>query len=113
VRRAYRADPQLADRLLRSLAALVRQATDQRSTLVFHDLSVRVARWLLAEAQRHSDGRAYVPINGKAVGLTAEVGGSEAAVRRILRGFERDGLIRSDGSGFTILAPAALRALAS
>jgi CRP-like cAMP-binding protein len=98
---------------LRSLAALVRQATDQRSTVIFHDLSVRVARWLVAEAQRHSDGRAYVPINGKAAGLVAEVGGSEAAVRRILRCFERDGLIRTDGSGFMILAPAALAELAS
>jgi CRP/FNR family transcriptional regulator, cyclic AMP receptor protein len=113
VRRAYRADPNLAERLLRSLAALVRQATDQRSTLVFHDLSARVARWLLAEAQRHSDGRAYVPTNGRTGQLTTEIGGSEAAVRRILRSFELDGLIHSDGGGLTILEPAELAARAA
>lgn len=113
VRRAYRADPNLAERLLRSLAALVRQATDQRSTLVFHDLSVRVARWLVAEAPRHSDGRAYVPTNGRAGQLSAAIGGSEATVRRILRSFELDGLIRSDGGGFTILEPTELAVRAS
>jgi CRP-like cAMP-binding protein len=112
VRRAYRADPLLADRLLRSLAALVRQATHQRSTLVFHDLSARVARWLLDDAQRRPDGRAYVPSNGQAGRVTSEIGGSEAAVRRILRSFELDGLVRRDGGGYIILAPAELAARA-
>ena len=102
----------MAERLLRSLAALVRQATDQRSTLVFHDLAARVARWLLTEAQRHGDGRAYVPANRSGTRLAAEIGGSEAGVRRILRSFEVDGLISSDGAGFRILDSATLTARA-
>jgi CRP-like cAMP-binding protein len=113
VRRAYRADPHLADRLLRSLAALVRQATRQRSLLVFHDLSARVARWLLDDARRRHDGRAVVPVNGQAGRLAAEIGGSEATVRRILRGYELDGLIRGDAGGYTILAHAELEARAN
>jgi CRP-like cAMP-binding protein len=104
VRRAYRSDPDLAERLLRSLAALVRQATDQRSTLVFHDLAARVASWLLEEAQRHDDGRAYVPANRSGAGaLASDIGGSEAGVRRILRSFELDGLICRDGAGYRIV----------
>jgi CRP/FNR family transcriptional regulator, cyclic AMP receptor protein len=112
VRRAYRADPGLAERLLCSLAALVRQATDQRSTLVFHDLAARVARWLLTEAERHDDGRAYVPAKRSGPRLAAGIGGSEAGVRRILRSFEVDRLISSDGAGFRILDPDALAARA-
>ena len=113
VRRAYRSDPDLAERLLRSLAALVRQATDQRSTLVFHDLAARVADWLLAEAERHDDGRAYVPANGSgATRVAADIGGSEAGVRRILRSFELDGLISRDGAGFRIVDAAMLAARA-
>ena len=44
--------------------------------------------------------------------LAAEIGGSEAGVRRILRSFELDGLISSDGAGFRILDPATLAARA-
>jgi CRP-like cAMP-binding protein len=112
VRRAYRADPDLADNLLRSLAALVRQATDERSLLVFHDLTARVARQLLDDTARHADGMAWVH-GHPAARLAARAGGSEAAVRRILRVFERNGLIHSHGAGLVVVDRELLERLAA
>ena len=100
VRKAYRAAPDLADNLLRSLAALVRQATDQRSLLVFHDLSARVARLLLEDADSHVDGLAWVQAHP--ADLAARAGGSEAAVRRVLHEYEHAGLVRGHGAGLVI-----------
>lgn len=102
MRKAYRSDPDLADSLLRSLAGLVRQATDQRSLLVFHDLAARVARQLLDEADSRGDGLSYV--GAHMADLAARAGGSEADMRRILQAFERDGLIRRQGVGVVVLA---------
>jgi CRP-like cAMP-binding protein len=111
MRRAYRSDPDLADSLLRSLAGLVRQATDQRSLLVFHDLAARVARQLLDEADSRGDGISYVAAH--MADLAASAGGSEADVRRILHAFERDGLVRSEGVGLVVLARQELECRAS
>ena len=47
---AIRQDPDLAESMLHSLARLVRQATAQRSEVVFLDVTGRVARHLLAAA---------------------------------------------------------------
>jgi CRP-like cAMP-binding protein len=102
MRKAYRSDPDLADSLLRSLAGLVRQATDQRSLLVFHDLAARVARYLIDETDGRGNDVSYVVAHIS--DLASSAGGSEADLRRILHVFERDGLIRQQGVGLVVLA---------
>lgn len=96
LRDAYRADPDLADTLLHSLAALVRSATSQRSSVLFWDLHNRVASALLDAAQ---DGD-VVYLDAHASRLAASAGGSEAAVTKILQQLEREGAIRQ--RGFTV-----------
>ncbi|MDH4148129.1 MAG: Crp/Fnr family transcriptional regulator [Acidimicrobiia bacterium] len=101
VRDAYRNDADLADNLLRTLAALVRAATQQRSTVVFWDLAGRVSRELLALADEHGDETLY--LNPHAAFLAARAGGSDRAVVRILGQLERDGLIRIEGAKVAIV----------
>lgn len=95
LRDAYRADPDLAEALLRSLAALVRSATSQRSTVLFWDLHRRVATALL-DAADAGDGRS-VYLDAHAATLAEQAGGTGAAVTKILHQLEREGAIRQQG----------------
>lgn len=95
LRDAYRADPDLAEALLRSLAALVRSATSQRSSVLFWDLHRRVAAALVAAADS-GDGNA-VYLDAHAATLAEQAGGSESAVTKILQQLEREGAIRQQG----------------
>ncbi|MEZ5234578.1 MAG: Crp/Fnr family transcriptional regulator [Acidimicrobiales bacterium] len=88
LRDAYRADPDLAEALLRSLAALVRSATSQRSSVLFWDLHRRVAAALVAAADS-GDGNA-VYLDAHAATLAEQAGGSESAVTKILQQLERE-----------------------
>jgi CRP/FNR family transcriptional regulator len=109
LRDAYRADPDLAEALLRSLAALVRSATSQRSTVLFWDLHRRVAAALL-EAADANDGRSlYLDAHNAA--LAQQAGGSDAAVTKILNQLEREGAIRQQGMVVDILDRAGLQQL--
>jgi CRP/FNR family transcriptional regulator len=100
VRAAYRADPDLSDNLLRSLAALVRAANTQRSTVVFWDLVARVSAVLLNESDAH-DGQLW--LGPHTAELAARAGGSEKAVLGILHQFEREGLVAFEGQRAVIL----------
>ncbi|MCC6434819.1 MAG: Crp/Fnr family transcriptional regulator [Acidimicrobiales bacterium] len=95
LRDAYRADPDLAEALLRSLAALVRSATSQRSTVLFWDLHRRVASALL-DAADANDGRT-VYLDANAATLAEQAGGSGSAVNKIVHQLEREGAIRQQG----------------
>lgn len=101
LRDAYRADPDLAEAMLRSLAALVRSATSQRSTVAFWDLHTRVAAALLDAADHHDGTTLY--LDAHAATLARQAGGSEAAVGKILSQLERNGLIARQGLTVTVL----------
>lgn len=101
LRDAYRADPDLADTLIHSLAALVRSATSQRSTVLFWDLHNRVAAALL-DAADAGDGT-VVYLDAHAATLAASAGGSQAAVTKILHQLEREGAIRQRGMAVDIV----------
>lgn len=106
LRDAYLADPSLAEALLSSLAALVRSATSQRSTMAFWDLHGRVARELLGMADAHGDDTVY--LDAHASTLAARAGGSNGAVNRILVQLERDGFISRRGLTVELVDRAAL-----
>jgi CRP/FNR family transcriptional regulator, cyclic AMP receptor protein len=109
LRDAYRSDPDLAEALLRSLAALVRSATARRSTVLFWDLHTRVAAALLEAADHHDGATLYLDAHGATLALQS--GGSEAAVAKILRQLERDGVIRQHGLTIDIVDRNRLAAL--
>ena len=102
---ALRQDPDLAESMLHSLARLVRQATAQRSEVVFLDVTGRVARYLLAEAD---DAGVIAHFDPHDDGLAQSLGATDRAVSRVLRGMERDGLLRVEGLTVTVLEPEGL-----
>lgn len=109
LRDAYLADPSLAEALLASLAALVRSATSQRSTMAFWDLHGRVARELLHMADAHGDDTIY--LDAHASTLATRAGGSDGAVGRILSQLEREGSISRHGMTVHVVDRNALAAL--
>lgn len=111
LRDAYRSDPDLAESLLRSLAALVRSATSQRSSVLFWDLHTRVADALLGLAAAHDGESVY--LDAHAATLAQLAGGSEAAVMRILHQFEREAMVRLQGRIVQLTDRAGLAALAA
>jgi CRP/FNR family transcriptional regulator, cyclic AMP receptor protein len=95
-----RQHPQSTDSLLRSLGAMVRRLTEQATDLVFLDLHGRVAKLLLAFAERENpsaDGEVELDLHFTQTDLAAMVGGSRQSVNQILRAFERRGYLSLSG----------------
>jgi CRP-like cAMP-binding protein len=93
-------DPRLAEALLRSLGSLVRRLTEQAADLVFLDLHGRVAKLLLALADRdgHPEGdKTVLDLHVTQTDLAGMVGGSRQSVNQILHAFERRGYLELQG----------------
>ncbi|MGN9839560.1 Crp/Fnr family transcriptional regulator [Nonomuraea sp. H19] len=91
------AEPSVAARLLRTLAATVRDLDERLTDATVRDVPARVATWLV---RRCADGR--VPLHAGQAGLGAEIGATRVSVNRALRAFERRGLIEI-GTGEVIV----------
>lgn len=102
------AEPTVAARLLRTLAATVRDLDDRLTDAAVRDVPSRVATWLV---RRCAGGR--VPLHAGQAGLGAEIGATRVSVNRALRGFERRGMIEIGTGEVIVLDPHALSHLAA
>lgn len=101
-------EPSVAARLLRTLAATVRDLDDRLTDVTVRDVPARVATWLV---RRCADGR--VPLHAGQAGLGAEIGATRVSVNRALRSFERRGMIEIGAGEVIVLDRPALDRLAA
>ncbi|MEV5504000.1 Crp/Fnr family transcriptional regulator [Nonomuraea fuscirosea] len=101
-------EPSVAARMLRTLAATVRDLDERLLDAATRDVPSRVASWLV----RHCAG-GRVPLHGGQAGLGAEIGATRVSVNRALRGFERRGLIEIGAGEVVVLDPRLLAHLAA
>ncbi|TDE26990.1 Crp/Fnr family transcriptional regulator, partial [Nonomuraea mesophila] len=101
-------EPEVAARLLRTLAETVRDLDERLTDAAVRDVPTRVAAWLV---RRCAGGP--VPLHGGQAGLGAEIGATRVSVNRALRGLERRGLIEISAGAVTVLDALALARLAS
>ncbi|MEV0384452.1 Crp/Fnr family transcriptional regulator [Nonomuraea sp. NPDC050643] len=97
-------EPSVAARLLRTLAATVRDLDERLTDAAVRDVPSRVASWLL----RRCAGGGPVPLHAGQAGLGAEIGATRVSVNRALRGFERRGVIEIGAGEVTVLDRRAL-----
>jgi CRP/FNR family transcriptional regulator len=102
------AEPSVAARLLRTLAATVRDLDDRLTDATVRDVPARVATWLV---RRCAGGR--VPLHAGQAGLGAEIGATRVSVNRALRSFERRGFIEIGTGEVIVLDRPALSRLAA
>ncbi|MGP4093139.1 Crp/Fnr family transcriptional regulator [Nonomuraea sp. KM90] len=136
------AEPSVAARLLRTLAATVRDLDERLLDAAVRDVPSRVAAWLVrrcaaarvpdtppdGQVDGPPDGHAdagpvplhgghadagRVPLHGGQAGLGAEIGASRVSVNRALRRFERRGLIAIGSGEVVVLDRPALARLAA
>jgi CRP/FNR family cyclic AMP-dependent transcriptional regulator len=94
-------NPTLRDNLEVGLAAEVRRLNDHVEELHFLDLEGRIAAHLVRLAQRAQPGArgaVELPFDYSQRDLAAMIGGARQSVNRVLRGLEREGLVRIKGN---------------
>jgi CRP-like cAMP-binding protein len=102
--------PELVERLLHNLGALVRRLTDQAGDLVFLDLPGRIAKLLLGLADASGAGEhADIEVPFSQSDLAHMVGASRQTVNQVLRTFQALGYIEVSGRTLRILRTDALR----
>jgi CRP/FNR family transcriptional regulator, cyclic AMP receptor protein len=110
--RAIRENPPLLESLHQSLGTLLRSLLAQASDLVFMDLAGRVAKLLMALADKdgkvHDDG-ITLDLHLSQTGLAGMVGGSRPSVNQILKSFEARGYLELKGKQILIKHPDMLR----
>jgi CRP-like cAMP-binding protein len=114
-RQLLEANPVLRDNLEMGLAAEVRRMNEHVEELHFLDLEGRIASHLARLVERETPGArgavelAFEYSQGD---LAAMIGGARQSVNRVLRGLEREGLVRIEGDRLFISDVAALEARA-
>jgi CRP/FNR family cyclic AMP-dependent transcriptional regulator len=114
-RELLEANPVLRDNLEMGLAAEVRRMNEHVEELHFLDLEGRIAAHLARLVERETPGArgavelAFEYSQGD---LAAMIGGARQSVNRVLRGLEREGLVRIEGDRLFISDVAALEARA-
>ncbi|MGI5292521.1 Crp/Fnr family transcriptional regulator [Nonomuraea polychroma] len=101
-------EPSVAARVLRTLAATVRDLDDRLADAAVRDVPARVAAWLV---RRCADGR--VPLHAGQAGLGAEIGATRVSVNRALRSFARRGMIEIGTGEVIVVDPHALAGVAA
>lgn len=101
--RALPGQPGLTLVLLQGLAARLRQAHRQITSLALYDVPGRVARQLLDLAEREVDGRMVVSDRLSRSELARMVGASREMVSRVMMEFEHQGLLQSRPDGSLVL----------
>ena len=105
--------PSILFAILRVLAGRLRQAQEEITSLSLKNVTARLSGRLLELADRHGepvpDGvMINLPLNRQELGSL--VGTSRETVTRLLHQFQREGVLRIEGSTITILKPELLRA---
>jgi CRP-like cAMP-binding protein len=98
--------PQIVPGLLATLASLIRRANARQVDLLTLDVPGRLAKWLIARAERTGapvDGGLSIDLARSQGELAAEIGTTRPTLNRALRSFEEQGIIATDGPRVTIL----------
>ena len=97
--------PDMARRLLKSLAQRLRESNQQIESLALKDVQARVEQALQGLAK--PDGTDFViPVGITHRDIAAMVGASREMVTRVFRELESSGFIRVDGRRITLVKPA-------
>ncbi|WP_301121308.1 Crp/Fnr family transcriptional regulator [Mycolicibacterium fortuitum] len=91
--------PEIAEQLLRVLARRLRRTNNNLADLIFTDVAGRVAKQLLALAQRfgtHRDGAVHLTLDLTQEEIAQLVGASRETVNKVLVDFTARGWIRHD-----------------
>lgn len=110
--RAVNQYPPLLESLHQALGTLLRALLAQASDLVFMDLAGRVAKLLMAMADREGkvqDHGITLDLHLSQSGLAGMVGGSRPSVNQILKSFEARGYLEVKGKRIVIRHPESLR----
>ncbi len=103
---------EVAQGLLLTMAARVRQSVEHSSDLTFLSLPGRLAKALLSLSQYQEEGSDRTPLRLTQTVLAERVGGSRVSVNQTLRMFESRGWLRNDHGRITLLDPHALEEFA-
>ena len=107
-----RTSPQLAERLMITLAGMVRKADETMADLVFLDLEGRLVKKLLELAEAHGrdvDGAIEIELPMTQEDLAAMIGATRASVNKLLGWYEDHGAIRRRGRRIAIFDKERLR----
>ena len=105
-------NPAALDRLLGSLASMVRRANEGVADLVFLDLEGRLVKKLLELADAHGkavDGAVEIEVPMTQEDLAAMIGATRASVNKLLGWYEDRGAIQRRGRRIAIFDPSRLR----
>ena len=112
VRTLLEAQPALLLAAAAELAGTVRRLTGSAADLVFLDLPRRLAKLLIGEASPGPDGVLLVDPGMSQSGLAARLGVTRQTLNRALSGLARRGWVETQGPGFVLRDPDALRRFA-
>ncbi|RIK46411.1 MAG: Crp/Fnr family transcriptional regulator [Chloroflexi bacterium] len=101
-------EPALARSLLLALTAMVRGGNERLSDLLTLDIPGRLAKWLLARAERAGtpEPAGVRIVLGRSQGeLAAELGATRVSVNKALATFQSLGLLELDGGSVLLLRP--------
>jgi CRP/FNR family cyclic AMP-dependent transcriptional regulator len=105
-----RSEPAFVEGLLATLAGWVRLANARHADLVGLDVPGRLAKWLLARAER--DGNREFAIGRTQGELAAELGTTRSTLNRALQEFASLGYIEAGDDRVTVVKPESLREFA-
>ena len=104
---AYTADPAIARRLVTLLSGRMRSINDGFTDLASLDLGGRLAKFVLAEAERRDTDVVRLPLTQAQLGQL--LGGARQTVNQVMQGLERSGLVQVDGRTVRVLDREGLR----
>ena len=106
-REVYAADPAIARRLVALLSARMRSLNDGFTDLASLDLGGRLAKFVLAEAERSNADVVRLSLTQAQLGQL--LGGARQTVNQVMQGLERAGLVRIEGRTVRVLDREGLR----
>ena len=106
-REAYDHDAAIARRLVSLLSARMRAINDGFTDLASLDLGGRMAKYLLAEAERQGTHSVRLTLTQSELGQL--LGGARQSVNQVMQGLERAGLVSARGRTVQILDAAGLQ----
>jgi len=104
---AYRADPAIAQRLVTLLSGRMRSINDGFTDLASLDLGGRLAKFVLAEAERRNTDVFKLSLTQAQLGQL--LGGARQTVNQVMQGLERAELVRMEGRTVRVLDREGLR----
>lgn len=110
--RIAKANPDILVRMLRLLAQRMRQAQEEITALSLQNVTARLARRILDLCERHGkavDEGIAVDLALSRQELGSWIGASRETATRLLQQFQREGVIRIDGSHLVVLQPLVLQ----